>query len=181
MGRKCQSRQKSYEESPSDSRRGYYFEKVIVKSSDDLLWGWKKCCVVEKVQRRVLYGFYVTIGGVIRLIGQPDWKYQDTVVKIIQITGKNEDERNVDAFDLEISMPIRADVLEDSVMQNIKVGKKYRATMKAYNAEITPQLDNMLAEVENQQPLLHDFIKNLKKFDGGKPLYRFELIKIEPT
>jgi len=39
----------------------------------------------------------------------------------------------------------------------------------------------MLAEVENQQPLLHDFIKNLKKFDGGKPLYRFELIKIEPT
>jgi len=135
----------------------------------------------KRVQRRVLYGSYVTIGGGTRLIGQPDWKYQHTVVKIIQITGKNEDERNVDAFDLEISMPIRADVLEDSVMQNIKVGKKYRATLKVYNAEITPKLDNMLAEVENQQPLLHDFIKNLKNFGGGKPLCRFELIKIEPT
>jgi hypothetical protein len=118
---------------------------------------------------------------VIRLIGQPDWKYQDTVVKIIQITGKNEDERNVDALDLEASIPIRADVLEESIMQAIKVGKKYRATMKVYNAEITSQLNSMLSEVENQQPLLHDFIENLKKFDGGKPLCRFELIKIEPT
>ena len=115
------------------------------------------------------------------MVGQPDWKYQDRVVKIIQITDKNEDERNVDAIDLEISMPIRADVLEDSVTQNIKVGKKYRETLKVYNAESTPKIDNLISEVENQEPLLHDFIKNLKNFGGGKPLCPFKLIKIEPT
>ena len=115
------------------------------------------------------------------LIKQPNWKYRDTVTKIIKVEDKDEDKREVDAIDLEMFMPFILDVPENISMEDIQVGENYRATFKVYTAELTPEIDKLWSKMEKKEHALREGIQHIKKFSGRQPLYKFELIKAEPV
>jgi chemotaxis protein histidine kinase CheA len=113
------------------------------------------------------------------MIKEPTWKYRETITKSIEVKEKDDSEREVAAVDLDL-MPFVLNVASEISMENIKIGEIYKATIKVYTAEMTPEIDKLWSELEKENPDLQEGIKKIRKFGGQEPLHKFELTKIKP-
>ena len=109
-----------------------------------------------------------------------NWEYEQTVKKAVQILDVDVEEREVDALDLEAGMPFCLDAIEDIDLSELEVGTSYRATVKVYRGEINPDLEKQWIEMEKDNPTLSKGIKFMKASGDPKPLFKFELISLEP-
>jgi hypothetical protein len=105
-----------------------------------------------------------------------DWKYTETVQKRIRITRVNAKERHVDALDLDGDMPLCMNASEKIELAKIKKAKIYRATIKVFKADITPELESQLIESAMNDLNRLKAIKYMKT-SGFKPS-KFELIAL---
>jgi hypothetical protein len=108
---------------------------------------------------------------------KPDWKYVETLQKKIRINRVSLKERHVDAVDMESGHPICLDTDEKIDLGKIKKAKIYQATLKVYEAELTPELYNQLTEMAIEDI---DQLRALQtmKASGSKPT-KFELASIK--
>ena len=106
----------------------------------------------------------------------PDWKLVRTVQKRIRISRVNAKDRNVDAFDLDAKVPVCLIAALRIDLDKIKRAKIYQATIKVFEAELTPELEHQLVETA-----IRDFypLRDLQaiKSSGAKPT-KLELIAL---
>jgi hypothetical protein len=113
------------------------------------------------------------------VIKEPEWKYNKTVKKQIQVLDVDEERREVDALDLEAGMPFCLDANEEIELAEIEVGKMYQATFKVYRAEITPEIEKHWAEMAKDDTSFREGVQRIKASGSSEPLFKFELISIK--
>jgi hypothetical protein len=106
----------------------------------------------------------------------PDWKYVETVQKRIRVLKVNFKDRQVDAYDLDAEYPLVLSANEQVDLDKIKRAKIYQATIKAFEAELTPELERQMVETALGSPERLRAVKDMKA-SGYKPK-KFELIAL---
>ncbi len=108
---------------------------------------------------------------------KPDWKFMKTLRKKIRINRVSLKERHVDAVEMDSGHPICLDADEGIDLSKIKKAKIYQATLKVYEAELTPELENQMYEMAMEDI---DRLRALQamKASGSKPT-KLELISIK--
>ncbi|MBN1328183.1 MAG: hypothetical protein JXA54_01805 [Candidatus Heimdallarchaeota archaeon] len=107
-----------------------------------------------------------------------DWKHIETVDKTIRVIRVNFKERYVDVTDLETKMPISLKANKEIDLGKIKKAKMYRAVVKVFTADFTPELERQLVESAIGDYYQFKAFENYKA-SGSKPT-RFELLSIRP-
>jgi predicted phage-related endonuclease len=115
------------------------------------------------------------------MIKEPEWKLNTTVTKKIQILEKDENKREIDAFDLEMTMPFILDVPEEISMEEVETNKKYSAKIRVYTSKLTPEIEELWSKTAKTTEAVHKGIEKLKQSGGYGTLYRFELVSLKPT
>lgn len=107
---------------------------------------------------------------------KPDWKFVKTLQKKIRINRVSLKERHVDAVDMDSGHPLCLDANERIDLSKIKRAKIYRATLKVYEVELTPELENQMYEMAMEDV---DRLRALQamKASGSKPS-KIELVSI---
>jgi len=108
---------------------------------------------------------------------QVDWTYIEMVQKKIRVIRVENKARHVDAFDLEHGVPIRLGTAVDLDLTKIKRAKIYRATVKVYTAEFTPELEHQMFESSLSDPKKYQTLQAIKT-TGSKPA-KYELIALK--
>jgi hypothetical protein len=106
----------------------------------------------------------------------PNWKYVDTVQKRIRII-KVDTERRVNAVDIDERCPLLLSASEQVDLSKVKRAKIYQATIKAFEAELTPELESQMLEAALGDPNRTGAIKAMKA-SGYKPT-KYELIALK--
>ena len=110
---------------------------------------------------------------------QTEWKHIDTVEKRIRITRIEtiQDRRNVYAFDIAQSLPLYLTADKTLDLSKIKRAKIYQATIKVYETEFTPELQQRVLESALGDPQRFKAIQTLRA-SGVKPIkYQLTALK----
>lgn len=107
----------------------------------------------------------------------PDWKYVDTVQKRIRIIKVDAKKRRVNAVDIDERCPLLLSASEQVDLSKVKRAKIYQATIKAFEAELTPELESQMLEAALGDPNRTGAIKAMKA-SGYKPT-KYELIALK--
>jgi hypothetical protein len=107
----------------------------------------------------------------------PDWKLAETAKKRIRIIKVNRRERHLDATDMEASVPICLDAEENVHLERLKQAKIYQATVKTYEAPLTPALERELNEIALGDSHLRHSLRVIK--ESGSILRKFELSSVK--
>ncbi|MDR0373345.1 MAG: hypothetical protein LBI79_07315 [Nitrososphaerota archaeon] len=110
-------------------------------------------------------------------MSQSEWKYINTVQKKIRVTRIEVQQRHVDAFDLEESVPICLIADKTVDLSKIKRAKIYQATVKVYETELTPELEQHVLESVMGDPQRFKAMQTLKA-SGTKPT-KYELTALK--
>lgn len=107
---------------------------------------------------------------------KPDWKYIETTQKKIRVIKVNLRERDIDVTDLENGMIFCIDVNEKIDLEQIKRAKIYKATVKKFEADFTPEFEKQWIETAKGDA---EVLKGLEvmKANGAKPT-KYELISL---
>ncbi|MGD6809157.1 MAG: hypothetical protein ACQCN3_05600 [Candidatus Bathyarchaeia archaeon] len=106
-----------------------------------------------------------------------DWVYEETVQKRIRIQKIDKQNRNIDAFDLDLGYPLNFNVDQQVDLEKIKKAKIYQATVKIYKAEFTEELLRQMVESALDNPIELQKIQAFKN-SGAKPT-RLDLIELK--
>lgn len=106
----------------------------------------------------------------------PEWKHTQSTQKRIRIIKVNHKERHLDATDMEEGIPICLDADSKVKLEKIKKAKIYKATIKTYEAILTPELERELKEMALNDPHLWHSLQVIK--ESGSILRKYELIGI---
>ncbi len=107
----------------------------------------------------------------------PDWKYVDTVQKRIRILKIDFKERRVNAIDIDERCPLLLSANPQVNLNKVKKAKIYQATIKAYETELTPELERQMVEAALGDPNRVSAIEAMKAA-GYKPT-KYELIDLK--
>lgn len=107
----------------------------------------------------------------------PEWKYIDTVQKRIRIIKIDFKERQLDAIDIDERCPLVLSVNEQVDLGKVKRAKIYQAIIKAFEAELTPELEGQMLEAALGDPNRVRAIEAMKKA-GYKPT-KYELTALK--
>jgi len=116
-----------------------------------------------------------------RLIKEPEWKFEKTKTKIVQILDINEEKRELDVFDLEALMPFVIDVPSNLLIDEIQKGQTYRATFKVFVANLTPDIEKLWEKESKASVAMRKSIETMKQSGAYGKLYKFELVSLKPT
>lgn len=103
---------------------------------------------------------------------EPNWKFLETKtirINIIEIDSKL---GQIDALDMEASVPFILDVPNRNLLKEIEKGENYMATFRVFKAKMTPENEKAMSKVSDIEAM------KLIKENGGN-LFKFELISVE--
>ncbi len=106
-----------------------------------------------------------------------DWKYVDTIQKRIRIIKIDFKERQINAVDIDERCPLLLSANPQIDLAKVKRAKIYQATIKAYETELTPELESQMVEAAMGDPNRVSAIKAMKAA-GYKPT-KYELIDLK--
>ncbi len=115
------------------------------------------------------------------MIKKPEWKLNTTVTKKIRVLDKDEEEREINAFDSEMNMPFILDVPEGISMEEIETNRWYRATFKVYTSKLIPETEEEWSKVAKPTGGIREGIERMKQSGGYGTLYKFELVSLKST
>ncbi|MCL2359751.1 hypothetical protein [Candidatus Bathycorpusculum sp.] len=107
---------------------------------------------------------------------QTEWKHINTIQKKIRIT-RIENQRDIYAFDIEQGTPIYLNTDKTIDLSKIKRAKIYQATLKVYETEFTPELQQRALESAIGNPQKFKAIQTMKA-SGTKPI-KYELTALK--
>jgi len=109
------------------------------------------------------------------------WEYSRTETRPVLVKRIFEEEHEVRAVDLELDVPFPLDVSEHPfLVESVKVGEKYLATFKVYEAKLTKEIEKSFEMISKISERHQKMLSFLKATGGFKTLYKFELIDIKP-
>ena len=108
---------------------------------------------------------------------RPDWKPIQTVQKKLRITRVEIKARHVDALDLEEGVLICLGAAENIDLSKIKRAKIYEATVRIFETEFTPELEQQVFESAMGDMNRLKALQAMKA-SGAKPT-KYELIAIK--
>jgi len=115
------------------------------------------------------------------MIKKPEWKLGTTLTKKIRVLDKDEEEREINAFDQEMNMPFILDVPERISMEEIEIDRWYRATFKVYTSKLVPEIEEEWSEVAKPTGGIREGMERMKQTGGHGTLYKFELVSLKST
>ncbi len=118
----------------------------------------------------------MAIGCLIGML-RPDWKPIQTIQKRIRITRIDAKDRHVDAFDIDENVPLCLSADVKLNLDKVKKAKIYQATVKVYEAEFTPELEQQVFE-SAMGDLGRLRALQAMKASGAKPT-KYELIALK--
>jgi hypothetical protein len=110
-------------------------------------------------------------------MSNPDWTFVETAQKKVRIISVNLKERHIDALDMETGYPFCLDADEKIDLGKIKKAKIYQATIKIYNAQLTPEMDRQLSEMSIGDAKLRHSLKVLK--ESGSTMRKYQLTALK--
>ncbi len=110
-------------------------------------------------------------------MSSPDWKYVETAQKRIRIIAVNLKDRHIDAVDMETGHPFCLDADAAIDVRKIKKAKIYKAAIKVFNAQLSPELEQELSEMAISDTKLRHSLKVIK--ENGSILQKYELILLK--
>ena len=109
------------------------------------------------------------------------WEYSRTETRPVLVKRIFEEEHEVRAVDLELDVPFPLDVSEHPfLVESVKVGEKYLATFKVYEAKLTKEIEKTIETISKVSEAHKKMLEFLKATGGFKTLSKFELIDIKP-
>jgi hypothetical protein len=105
-----------------------------------------------------------------------EWKHINTIQKKIRIT-RIENQRDIYGFDIEQGTPIFLNTEKTIDLSKIKRAKIYQVTLKVYETEFTPELQQRALESALGNPQRFKAIQTMKA-SGTKPI-KYELTAIK--
>jgi hypothetical protein len=103
---------------------------------------------------------------------EPKWEFFESKTKRINVIDIDPKLREIDALDMETSVPFVLDVPDSSLLKEIEKGENYMATFRVFKAKMTPGDEKGMSEVSDPETM------KIIKEKGGK-LFKFELISVE--
>jgi hypothetical protein len=107
----------------------------------------------------------------------PDWKFTETIQRRIRVMKVNYQERHLDAQDIDEGVPFCLDAQSGLDLGKIKKAKIYHATIKAFTAELSGDLERQLTELSMEDTKLRHSLQIMKQ--SGSKFKKFELIAIK--
>ncbi len=107
----------------------------------------------------------------------PDWKLIETIQKRIRINRVNQNDRHVDAVDLDFGEHLCLDADLSVDLRKIKKAKIYVATIKVNHAEFTDELERQMIESAMDDLEHLKAIRTMKA--SGSPLTKLELVSLK--
>ncbi len=107
----------------------------------------------------------------------PEWKYAGTVQRRIRVMKVNNQERHLDAQNIDDGVPFCLDAQNALDLSKIKKAKIYLATIKVYTAELNGNLERELTELSLKDTKLSHSLQIMKK--TGSQFKKFELVAIK--
>jgi hypothetical protein len=106
-----------------------------------------------------------------------EWKYAETVQRRIRVMKVNNQERHLDAQNIDDAVPFCLDAHNGLDLSKIKKAKIYNATIKVYIAELTGDIERQLTELSMEDTKLRHSLQIMKQ--SGSQFKKFELIAIK--
>jgi hypothetical protein len=110
-------------------------------------------------------------------MSSPEWKYAETVQRRIRVMKVNNQERHLDAQNIDDEVPFCLDAQNGLDLSKIKKAKIYHATIKVYTAELSGDLERQLTELSMKDTKLRHSLQIMKQ--SGSQFKKFELIAIK--
>jgi hypothetical protein len=107
----------------------------------------------------------------------PDWKYAETIQRRIRVMKVNNQERHLDAQDIDEGIPFCLDAQAELDLSKIKKAKIYHATIKVFTAELSGDLERQLTELSMEDTKLRHSLQIMKQ--TGSKFKKFVLISIK--
>jgi hypothetical protein len=107
-----------------------------------------------------------------RIMKEPNWKFFETKTKRINIIEIDPKRSEIDALDLEASVPFILNVPDSKLLQEIEKGENYMVTFRVFKAKMTREYEKAMYKVSDSAAM------KLIKENGGD-LFKFELVSVE--
>ena len=106
-----------------------------------------------------------------------EWKPVETIEKKLRITRVEAKGHHIDAVELDGNVPMCLSVSSKVDLGKVKRAKIYRATIKVYETEFTPELEQQVFESAIQDPTRLQALRSMKE-QGLKPR-KYEIIALK--
>jgi len=103
---------------------------------------------------------------------EPNWKLLETKTKRVNIIDIDLKLREIDALDMESSIPFVLDVPNSKLLQEIEKGENYMATFRVFKAKMTHEEEKAMSKASDLKAI------KLIKEKGGE-LFKYELVSLE--
>src|SRR5512138_992226 len=92
----------------------------------------------------------------------PEWKAVETLEKLIRVTRVEANDRHIDAVEMDGNIPMCLSAVGKIDLAKVKRAKIYKATIKVYETEFTPELEQQVFESAMNDPTRYKALQSMK-------------------